>query len=140
MGNNEVKEIRVAAAAIIRDGRVLVAQRPECDVYYKSLKWEFPGGKIESGETPEEAVEREISEELCYSIKVDRKLCEIVYDYPDFTLRMTVLVCYPADDSEPYCKEHNALRWCRVDELPQLDWADADAACYPMLVIFMISG
>ena len=125
------KEIRVVGAAIIKEGRVLVAQRPASDKAYKSLKWEFPGGKIEPGETEEEAVKREIKEELDCKIEVDALLPEMEYEYPDFILRMTICICHLADSLEPKCLEHNAIRWVTVEEMSSLDWAAADARCYP---------
>lgn len=125
--------IRVVGAAIIDGGRVLVAQRPPSDKPYKSLKWEFPGGKIEPGETEREAIVREIREELDCLVEVDALLPEIEHEYPDFVLRMTICICHLADFSTPKCLEHNALRWCAPADLPTLDWADADARCYPLV-------
>lgn len=128
------KTIRVVGAAIIEEGRVLVAQRSRCDVAYKSLKWEFPGGKIEPGETAEEAIVREIREELDCNIRVWDMLPEIEHEYPDFILRMTICMCHLVNSSIPKCLEHNSIRWCAPDDLDTLDWAAADARCYPLVV------
>lgn len=117
-------------AAIIDGGKVLVAQRPLSDTTYKSLKWEFPGGKIESDETESEAIKREILEELACGIEVDELLPKMEYEYPDFILRMTICICHPSSSTLPKCLEHNAIRWCGADELSSLDWAAADARCY----------
>ena len=123
----EKKTIRVVGAAIIDSGKVLVAQRPYSEKAYKSLKWEFPGGKIEAGETEKEAIKREISEELDCIIEVHRLLPEIEYEYPDFILRMTVCICSPVYSSVPRCLEHNSICWFSPEELLTLDWAAADA-------------
>ena len=127
----EKKRIRVVGAAVIDGDKVLVAQRPRTGKAYKSLKWEFPGGKIERGETESEAVRREIMEELGCRVEVDELLPEMEHEYPDFILLMTICLCRLAPSSPaPQCLEHNALRWCRADELPLLDWAAADARRY----------
>lgn len=137
--NGEKKIIRVVGAAVISGDRILVAQRPFSDKAYKSLKWEFPGGKIESGETEVEAIKREILEELDCQIGVDRLLPEIEHEYPDFILRMTICVCHLYASSMPKCLEHNAIRWCSTEELPSLDWAAADAGCYPLVLDYLDS-
>lgn len=133
MGQNK-KIIRVVGAAIIRDGKVLVAQRPYSNAPYKSLKWEFPGGKIEQGESEVDAVRREISEELDCIIDVDGLLPEMEYEYPDFILRMTICICHLCATSEPKCVEHNQIGWFEPQQLSALDWAPADALCYPHIV------
>lgn len=127
------KEIKVVGAAIISGDKVLVTQRPYSDKAYKSLKWEFPGGKIEPGETEAEAIAREIREELGCRIAVDALLPEIEHHYPDFILRMTICLCHLIGSSTPQCLEHNALLWLSSDQLPTLDWAAADAGCYPLV-------
>lgn len=131
------KEISVVGAAIINDGNILVAQRPYSNKAYKSLKWEFPGGKIEPGETNEEAIKREIREELGSEIEVESLLPEIEYEYPDFILRMTICICHLVAASTPECKEHKAIRWFTAEELSSLDWAAADVLCYPLVVNIM---
>lgn len=131
------KMVRVVGAAIVDGDRVLVAQRPPSAVAYKSLKWEFPGGKIEPGETPGEAGQREINEELDCDIEVDALLPEMEHEYPDFILKMTICICHLAGDSSPKCVEHNAIGWFTTDELPALDWAAADARCYPMVATYL---
>ncbi len=134
------KPIRVVGAAIVDSGRILVAQRPYSDCAYKSLKWEFPGGKIEAGESEQEAIMREIGEELACQIEVDALLPEVEQEYPDFTLRLTIALCHLKPFAMPQCSEHNALRWVFPHELPDLDWADADARCRPMVSEWIESG
>ena len=133
------KIIRVVGAAIIRDGKVLVAQRPYSDASYKSLKWEFPGGKIEGGESESDAIRREIKEELGCIIDVDSLLPEMEYEYPDFILRMTICICHLSVTSEPKCLEHNQIGWFGPLLLPVLDWVAADARCYPHIIALLES-
>lgn len=125
----EKRKIRVVGAAIVRDGMVLAAQRSRSDRAYKSLKWEFPGGKIEPGESEAEAIRREIREELACEVEVDGLLPEMEHEYPDFILRMTICLCHLQPSSEPHCLEHNSLGWFAPSELSSLDWAAADARC-----------
>ena len=115
----------VVAAAIFRDNRVLCVQRPKHTKEYKSLKWEFPGGKIEVSESREEALVREIREELSVDIEVSEFLLTVEHTYPDFHLTMHVFKCV-LDQGEITLNEHVALKWLSVDELDQLDWAAAD--------------
>ncbi len=131
------KQIRVVGAAIIDDGKILVAQRPYSDKAYKSLKWEFPGGKIEPGETEEEAIRREIREELGCTIEVTAVLPEMDHEYPDFILKMAICICRLSPTETPKCLEHNSIRWFSPTELPSLDWAAADARCYPLVCNFI---
>lgn len=120
--------VQVVGAAIVRDRRVLVARRVESPLAYKSLKWEFPGGKVEPGETVDEAICREIYEELGCRVEFVRVLSQLEHDYPDFSLNLTVCLCRLSDGSpEPECREHDSLRWVSFPELAGLDWAEADA-------------
>ena len=127
------RTIKVVGAAIVDSGKILVAQRPMSDKAYKSLKWEFPGGKIEYGETEEAAIRREIREELDCEIEVDILLPEIEYEYPDFILRMIICICHLVGATAPKCLEHNAVCWIPLDRLSDLDWAAADAQSYPIV-------
>lgn len=128
------KTVRVVGAVIVDgDGRVLAAQRPYSKEEYKSLKWELPGGKLEEGETPEEAIIREIREELGCEIVVDESLTHVEFEYPDFWLKMDVILCRLKTGSQPQCLEHAALKWIKGDELEQLDWLEADYQLLPVI-------
>ena len=117
-----MKTLKVVAAIIENDSSVLATQRG-----YGELKdkWEFPGGKIEVGETPEKALEREISEELNLSIDVGDCLTTVEYDYPDYHLSMQCFICRIRDGSL-ILKEHKSARWLTVDDLWSVDWLPAD--------------
>ena len=117
-----MKTIRVAAA-VIRDGnKIFATQRG-----YGEFKdgWEFPGGKIEAGETAEEAIVREIKEELDADIKVGELIDTVEYDYPDFHLSMDCFFCELLS-REFVLKEHEAARWLSKEELDSVDWLPAD--------------
>ena len=120
-----MKTIKVVAAIIFLGGKVLCVQRAEHEREYVSLKWEFPGGKVELGESREEALVREIREELSVDIKVSEFLMTVEHTYPDFHLTMHVFKCV-LEQGEISLNEHFALKWLSIDELHQLDWAAAD--------------
>ena len=120
-----MKTIQVVAAVLFRVGRVLCVQRAEHEKEYVSLKWEFPGGKVEVGESREETLVREIREELSVDIEVSEFLMTVQHTYPDFHLTMHVFKCV-LDQGEITLNEHVALKWLSIDELDQLDWAGAD--------------
>ena len=124
-----MKTIHVVAA-IIRDvDRIFATQRG-----YGEQKdgWEFPGGKIEAGETPQQALVREIREELDTGITVGDYLTTIEYDYPAFHLSMQ---CFWATicDGEPVLKEHEAAKWLRAEELDSVAWLPADLTIIPLI-------
>lgn len=114
----------MVAAVVERAGRILCVQRQVSAKAYLSEKWEFPGGKIESGETETEALARELNEELSMSLLIGSKLMVVNHTYPDFVLCMHVYMCTSPD--EPQLHEHLSHRWLRRDKLLQLDWAAAD--------------
>ena len=128
-----MKTIEVVAAVIFREGKVLCVQRRDNAREYISLKWEFPGGKVEVGESREEALIREISEELSVDIEVSEFSMTIEHTYPDFHLTMHVFKCV-LDQSEITLNEHIALKWLSVDELDKLDWAAADIPVVKFLI------
>jgi 8-oxo-dGTP diphosphatase len=113
----------VACAIIERNGTVLAAQRSAAMTL--PLKWEFPGGKIEPGESPEECLSRELHEELGVSVRIDTALSPATHGYPDFTVTLYPFTCrLTGGDLTPH--EHHALRWIVPGRLPELDWAAAD--------------
>ena len=118
----EKKNIRVVAAVIREDGRVFATQRGYGN--YKDW-WEFPGGKIETGETPEAAVVREIQEELGTKVAVDRFLTTVEYDYPEFHLSMDCFFCH-IEEGELTLLEHEAAKWLPLGNLRQVNWLPAD--------------
>ena len=118
-----LKKVEVVAAVVQKDNKIFCAQRNLA----KSMggKWEFPGGKIEVGETKEEALVREIKEELDSDIVVDKYLMTVEHDYPTFHITMHAYLCTLVK-GELILKEHNDGVWLTKEELLSLDWADAD--------------
>ena len=117
-----LKRIEVVAAVIVRDGMVLATQRGYGD--YEGW-WEFPGGKVDAGETPEQALVREIHEELNASIAVGRYLCTAEHDYETFHLSMRCYVCTLEDDRFELL-EHHAAKWLNASHLGEVNWLPAD--------------
>lgn len=117
-----MKTINVVAAIIKKDNKIFATQRG-----YGEFKgeWEFPGGKIEQGETPQQALEREIREELDADITVGGLLETIEYDYPSFHLSMQCFWCELVHDNI-VLKEHEAARWLTKETLFDVDWLPAD--------------
>lgn len=117
-----LKRIEVVAAIIVRAGKVLATQRGYGD--WEGW-WEFPGGKVEAGEAPEQAIVREIHEELNAAINVGDYLCTAEYDYPTFHLSMRCYLC-SLDDERFELLEHHAARWLDVAHLDDVQWLPAD--------------
>lgn len=117
------KRIVVVGAVIVRDGSVLAAQRGEG----RALAgfWEFPGGKVEDGETPERSLRREIREELGCVVEVGERLVRTEHAYPFGLVDLTTYWCTLVD-GEPAATEHAALLWADVARLATLEWAPAD--------------
>lgn len=118
-----MKRIEVVAAIIHDDeGRVFATQRGYGD--WQDY-WEFPGGKMEPGESPEEALKREIWEELETRIVIEHLVKTIEYDYPKFHLTMHCFLCR-IESGNLTLKEHEAAKWLNIDELNSVDWLPAD--------------
>lgn len=117
-----MKSIEVVAAVIVKDGRIFATQRGYGD--FKDF-WEFPGGKIEPGEKAEDALIREIKEELEADITVDSFLQTIEYDYPKFHLILHCYLC-SLNTKEVHLLEHESARWLSTDELDSVAWLPAD--------------
>lgn len=117
-----MKTIHVVAAIIQQDERIFATQRGYGD--YKD-GWEFPGGKVEQGETPEQALVREIREELAMDIEVERHVVDVSYDYPQFHLEMGCCLCHIAEGT-PHLLEHEAARWLAPQDIDSVDWLPAD--------------
>ena len=117
-----MKTIQVVASIIHQNGKILATQRGYGE--YKGL-WEFPGGKMEPGETEVQAIVREIREELNVEIGVEKKVCTVEYDYPAFHLRMHCLWCSIAEGTLEL-KEHQEARWLEPTEWESVDWLPAD--------------
>lgn len=133
-----MKIIEVCAAIIINNNKILLTQRGYGE--YKD-KWEFPGGKIEENETKEETIIREIKEELDASIKVEKFLTKVEYDYTSFYLKMNVFIT-SLTSSHLLFKEHESYKWIDVSELNNLDALDllpADRLIIPYLKDYLNS-
>ena len=121
--NDSQKHINVVAAIIVSpEGEIFATQRG-----YGEWKdwWEFPGGKIEPGEEPAEALRREIREELATEINVGERLCVVEYDYPKFHLSMQCFLC-TIKSGDLTLLEHEDARWLSKDELETVNWLPAD--------------
>ena len=124
-----MKTINVVAAVIMKEGKVFATQRR-----YGEFKdgWEFPGGKVEAGESPEEALCREIREELEVEVNVGDLIDTIEYDYPAFHLSMKCYACTIAGGS-PHLLEHEAARWLTAGQLDSVAWLPADITLIPKI-------
>ncbi len=124
-----MKHIEVVAAIIRKDDKIFATQRG-----YGEWKdwWEFPGGKMEVGEMPKEALAREIREELSAEICVDELLCTVEYDYPAFHLKMHCYLCSLIGEALRL-NEHEAARWLTKNELDSVKWLPADLGVIELL-------
>jgi 8-oxo-dGTP diphosphatase len=125
-----MKTIEVVAAIIRKGDKIFATQRGYGD--FKDW-WEFPGGKMEAGETPEEALVREIKEELSTDISVDKFLYTVDYDYPNFHLTMHCFMCSLLCEAL-HLNEHEAARWLRKEDIHSVNWLPADEILLPMII------
>ena len=129
-----MKTVKVVGAVITdKVGQILAAQRPYSEVVYKSYKWEFPGGKVEEHESPQEAILREIREELDCEIIIEKNIGQLEYEYPDFKLRMDLFLCRLKEGSLPRAVEHDQIKWISPEEMDSLDWLEADYKILPLI-------
>jgi len=119
------KHIEVVAAILTFEERYLAVQRGPAKLDYISHKWEFPGGKVEKGESLEEAISRELQEELAITITAPQLLITVEHSYPDFDITMH---CFEVAVEKPKIElsEHIAQRWLEKEHLMDVDWAEAD--------------
>ncbi|HIF9185283.1 TPA: (deoxy)nucleoside triphosphate pyrophosphohydrolase [Photobacterium damselae] len=128
------KQIEVVAAVLMNGGQFLAVQRGESKLSYVSKKWEFPGGKVEAGETLVAAIARELEEELRITIAEPQFLLTVEHSYPDFDITMH---CFVVDvpTRELELTEHLDSRWLNKEQLWDLDWAAADVPAVEMLSV-----
>lgn len=119
------KKVEVVAGVIFYQNQVLCVQRSKSKLSYISEKYEFPGGKVEDGETKEEALLRELKEELSLEVQIDGFYTTVVHEYPDFELTMHSYLC-KANNRDITLHEHIDLCWRDPSNLTDLDWAAAD--------------
>lgn len=119
------KHLQVVGAVVLEEGCVLAAKRGESTYAYVAHKYEFAGGKIEAGETPEEALVRELAEELRTKARVVREFMTVTHEYPDFIITLHTYLCELL--SPFYRTEHEQLAWLPLASLDAAQWAPADA-------------
>ena len=120
----EQRKITPVVAALIWDGdKFMICQRPAHKA--RGLLWEFVGGKVEPGETKEQALIRECQEELAVTLSVGKVFMEVVHEYPDMTVRLTLFHAAIAE-GVPQKLEHNDVRWITPSEIPQYEFCPAD--------------
>ena len=129
-----MKKVEVVAAIIVYNELILCVQRNESKLKYISKKFEFPGGKIEEGETKREALKRELVEELDIEPKIKDLYLSVTHQYPDFELTMHSFLC-DADSMNISLNEHISKQWLKKEELSKLDWAAADLPIVKKLMI-----
>lgn len=136
-----MKELEVVAGIVICNDEILCMQRAKAKYDYVSYKYEFPGGKIEPGESPTEALRRELIEELDVDLNIGENDYFLFVDhvYPDFRIKLHSYVCHVAG-KEFKLKEHKTFQWLKVSALVGLDWLEADRPIVDKLQYFETGG
>lgn len=129
--------IRVACAVIIQNNKVLAVKRGT--TMKMAGKWEFPGGKVELGETPSQCIVREIYEELEMTIRVEDEWPSTTHQYSEFMIELIPLRC-KSDQVGPVLREHNDFRWLDYESLFGLDWAEADIPIRDKVAQLLVSN
>lgn len=124
--------IQVVGGIIRRDGKYLLGKRPQGKS--QGGRWEFIGGKIEKGETPEEALSRECMEEIALPTVNHRIRTSVTHTYPEKTICLTLIDCEPRNGAEPQALEHECLGWFSADEMQALDFCPADRELLPVVL------
>jgi 8-oxo-dGTP diphosphatase len=127
------REVSVAAAVIVREGRILACQRGHGEL---AGGWEFPGGKLEEGETARQACVREVNEELGIKVADLEPFVSLEYEYPSFHMHLETFTCSVAS-GEPERREHWDLRWLAAHELDSVPWLPADLQVVNALRTYM---
>ena len=128
-----MKHYEVVAAIIYKNDKILCVQRNSSKYSYISNKFEFPGGKIEAGETRAQALHREIFEELNLKIEIKSEFLTVSHQYPDFEITMHSFLC-KTDSSNLILKEHIDFKWLNENKLLDLEWAAADVPIVEKLI------
>jgi 8-oxo-dGTP diphosphatase len=128
-----MRHYNVVAAVVVLGGKYLCMQRCRSRYEYTSEKWEFPGGKIEPGETAPEALKREMREEMRYDINPIRSIAKVDYEYPDFSITLDAWLC-TAETTDFIMLEHLDYKWLYLHQLDTLDWTAADRIIVEMMM------
>lgn len=121
-----MKHYDVVAAVVVAGDKVLCVQKGKTKYSYTSYMYEFPGGKVEDGETHRQALQRELMEEMSYHVEVGELLTTVDHAYDDFSITLTAYLCTAKIPDSFVLKEHIGFKWLKPNELPTLDWAAAD--------------
>ena len=125
----------VVAALLVRDGRILIAQRPPGKK--RAGQWEFPGGKTEPGESPQDALQRELREEIGAEVEIGPVLERVEHSYPDLLVEVLFFPCRLRAGAIVECREHARLEWVKADEMADYDFVEADRALLPRFAAWL---
>lgn len=129
-----MKHYDVVAAVVVAGDNVLCVQKGRTKYRYTSYKYEFPGGKVEDGETQRQALRRELMEEMSYNVDVGELLTTVEHTYDDFSITLTAYLCTAKTPDSFVLKEHIGFKWLKREELSALDWTAADLGIVSALV------